>query len=618
MGDTLSFLICENFAPEVRAVCERKDFADTVVQTFPARCGRPPVCWEELKIVCFQGTAASDSVILGSCCLSNIGERQKTCSCSIERMEQCFYICCNHDLVDSLLGNGAYVMTSGWLAGGWQRHMERFGFDHELARDFVARSAKKLVLLDTGIFPGAPESLHDFADFVGLPYEVIPVGLDFLELRIKNYVLQWQQNNIMGSLVKQQKEASDYAMALDLIGKLTQASSEAEVIEAIVDLFSMLFAPSVFWYVPYREGTPGRIRGIGVAEAAESELYASIPEFAASSFIEVEKGFWLQLQRHGDILAVLKIDGIQFPHYKQHYLNLALAMVGVCCLAIENARTFQKLTDIARLAGKAEVATDILHNVGNVLNSINIGVEQVTGMVRNCAAKSLPDVVALLLEYRENLPDFFTKDPRGMKLPDYFARVADVLEKEREELQTELVSLSKNVGHVKAIVRMQQSHAVEKDLCERLYLEELIDEVLAIHAPQLAAEEIEVRREYEDIGAVVTYRHKVLQILINLVINAVDAVGQAEQEHKRITVRLAKLGERRVQIEIADNGIGIAPNLLTKIFAYGFTTKVAQYGFGLHSAANMAKILKGTLSASSKGTGKGASFLLEIPVEPEK
>ncbi len=617
MVEELHILVCENFAPEVRAVCDRKDFADVVVQTFPARCGRPPVCLDELEVLCFQGEVSKDSVIIGSCCLANIDERKKPDSCTVDRMEQCFYLCCNHTLVDSLVSNGAYVMSSGWLAGGWQRHMDRFGFDSEQGRDFFGRSVKKLVLLDTGIFPGAPECLQDFADFVDRPCEVVPVGLDYLELRIKNYVLQWRQKELLIAQKEQQKQAADYAMALDLIGKLTHAGSEVEVSETIVELFAMLFAPTILLYVPYKKGKPGKIRGIGIDTSAESEAeqHASIPEFTTSVFTMTESGFWLQLRRHDDILGVIKIDGIQFPHYRQHYLNLALAMVDICSLAIANARTYQQLTDTARIAGKAEVATDILHNVGNVLNSINIGVERATGIVRNCATSSFPDVVTLLLAHRDNLGDFVTKDPHGMKLPDYFAEIAEVFEKEQEELQGELASLSKNVGHVKAIVRMQQSYAVAKDILERLYLEELIDEAIAIHAPQLAEEMIEVKKEYGDIGAVLTYRHKVLQILINLVINAIDAVSSAEQEHKLITVRLGKISEKRIQIEVADNGIGIAPELFSKIFGYGFTTKVSKHGFGLHSAANMAKILKGTLTASSKGTGKGAVFLLDIPVE---
>jgi signal transduction histidine kinase len=110
----------------------------------------------------------------------------------------------------------------------------------------------------------------------------------------------------------------------------------------------------------------------------------------------------------------------------------------------------------------------------------------------------------------------------------------------------------------------------------------------------------------------------VLQILLNLTANAKHACVDAGREDGRVKVRVTN-GDDRVRIAVCDNGVGISPENLKKVFKHGFTTrKKTGHGFGLHSGALIARELGGTLSAQSDGPGQGAVFTLELPLKPKR
>ena len=116
--------------------------------------------------------------------------------------------------------------------------------------------------------------------------------------------------------------------------------------------------------------------------------------------------------------------------------------------------------------------------------------------------------------------------------------------------------------------------------------------------------------------AVLADKHKVLQILVNLLRNAKHALEEGGGGDKRLKLRVGINGERRVKISVSDNGVGIAPEHLSRIFEHGFTTRKEGHGFGLHSGALAAREMGGSLGAHSAGPGQGATFTLEFPAQP--
>ncbi|MGH7995541.1 MAG: MHYT domain-containing protein [Opitutaceae bacterium] len=282
----------------------------------------------------------------------------------------------------------------------------------------------------------------------------------------------------------------------------------------------------------------------------------------------------------------------------------------------ELAQTHQRLLDVSRAAGMTEVATGVLHNVGNVLNSVNVSATLVMDHVRHTKAANVAKLSTLLDQHKGDLGDFLSKDARGQMIPDYLSSLSAELANEHAATLAELDHLRKNIEHIKEIVTMQQSYAKTSGFTETVSLANLIDDALHINAGSLARHEVRLVREYRVKPVVAMDKHKVMQILINLVRNAKYACDESGRSDKLITVQTTA-GKHCVQITVCDNGIGIPPENLTRIFNHGFTTRKTGHGFGLHSAALAAKELGGSLSATSEGLGRGATFILELPHKPD-
>jgi signal transduction histidine kinase len=226
-------------------------------------------------------------------------------------------------------------------------------------------------------------------------------------------------------------------------------------------------------------------------------------------------------------------------------------------------------------------------------------------------------VVALIKEREADLGNFLTNDPKGKQIPAYLATLGEHLIAEQAGALKELDQLQKSIEHVKEIVSMQQSLARASGTMEIIKLTDLVEDALQMNANAFARHKIEIVRDLSEVPMVTTQKHKVLQILINLLRNAKQACDGVERPDKRLNVRVGADTEF-VRVAIEDNGIGIAPENLARIGSHGFTTKKDGHGFGLHSGMQAAKELGGALIAHSDGVGKGATFTLELPLAQPK
>ena len=275
----------------------------------------------------------------------------------------------------------------------------------------------------------------------------------------------------------------------------------------------------------------------------------------------------------------------------------------------------QQLRNASRRAGMAEVAASVLHNVGNVLNSVNVSANMVSDGVRNSKTAGLERVVTLLREHQSDLGRFIAEDERGRHLPEYLGQLARQLDAERRTALQELDALRDNIGHIKEVVAMQQSHAKLAGVTESCDVRALVEEGLRLNADSLQRHGITLKRDFAEVPMLMVDKHRVLQILVNLLRNAKHACQATERADKCIRVRVAPHAAG-VQIAIGDNGVGIPPENLTRIFSHGFTTKRNGHGFGLHSGALAAREVGGALRAESRGAGHGATFILELPLQP--
>jgi len=286
-------------------------------------------------------------------------------------------------------------------------------------------------------------------------------------------------------------------------------------------------------------------------------------------------------------------------------------------MEMQAEKAHKEMIIATRQAGMAEVATSVLHNVGNVLNSINVSAGLLADNLRKSrVGGNLAKAAALLRAHESDLASFLASDSRGKQIPGYLDNLARRLAEERVGAMREISELGNNVEHVNEIVAMQQTYARGVGCAEKVKATELVEDALRVSADALARDGTEVEREYAgNLPEMTVDKHNVLQILINLIRNAGHACEDSGRPEKRIAVRVSH-SEGRVRIAVTDNGVGIAPENLTRIFNHGFTTRRDGHGFGLHSGALAAKELGGSLTAHSDGPSRGATFVLELPVAP--
>jgi len=279
------------------------------------------------------------------------------------------------------------------------------------------------------------------------------------------------------------------------------------------------------------------------------------------------------------------------------------------------AEAQRQLMDLSRQAGMAEVATGILHNVGNVLNSVNVSAHLLRDQLQKSRLASLDRAAEILRQHLEDPAAFYRDDPRAKLLPRLVTELSHRLRAEHQGMATEVETLARNVDHIKEIVSLQQSHAKSGGLFERLPASELLADTLRINSASLARHGIDLDRHCDDDTILTTDRHKVLQILVNLLSNAINATKARPVGARRISFRFEK-NEQTFSFVVEDNGSGIAPENLTRIFQHGFTTRKGGHGFGLHSGALVARLLGGKIEAHSPGVDGGARFTLVLPLLP--
>ncbi len=280
--------------------------------------------------------------------------------------------------------------------------------------------------------------------------------------------------------------------------------------------------------------------------------------------------------------------------------------------AAEKQTLNDKLVKTSRQAGMAEVAAGVLHNVGNVLNSVTVSATLAMEKVGESSISGVGKVANLLNENKSNLAHFLSEDSKGDKLIEYINQLSEHLNKEQSMILKELHSLSEHIDHIKNIVRRQQHYARTTSVMEQGSIQDIVEDALKINDLQEHSM-IQIERHFHDIPKFSMDKHNVMQIINNLVGNAKQALSNSDNEHKAIIFRLSLINDNRVRLEVQDTGCGIPKDIQRNIFQFGFTTKETGHGFGLHTSSNAALTMGGSLAFESEGENKGTNFILELP-----
>jgi signal transduction histidine kinase len=272
----------------------------------------------------------------------------------------------------------------------------------------------------------------------------------------------------------------------------------------------------------------------------------------------------------------------------------------------------EKLIDRAHREGQADIAASVLHNVGNILNSVSTSVDTTSRILKNNNLSRLHSANALLREHMASLADFIQNDPRGVKLMHYYLQLGEVLEHDVQQISHNCRRAGTLISSANDVIHAQQQYATAGIEAQPDNLVELLEGVLSLLEISLARHDITLQKNFSPVAPVIVQKQQFIHIVLNILKNARESLQLSAVKDKCIQLTIEQRDTTRVTLTIADNGVGIAPHHLQKIFSFGFTTKKDGHGFGMHACANYMQQMGGSISVHSDGETRGAAFTLSF------
>ncbi len=589
MTAKLCFLCCNNFRTEVAAGIAAEGWDDVSALGFPARCGRPPVNWDELRPL--LPADCEQVVVMGRSCLNHLGATPADWPATrVVSMRQCFHIVAGETLVDEAISDGAYLITSAWLAD-WRGQVQAMGFAPDQVGEFFHDFARELVLLDTAIAPDAKRHLSELQAAIGLPVRRIPVGLDHVRAKLANLVLQWRldsaqvaaQHTAQEQVRHHARELADHVAAMDMLLQLAKPGTESDAVAAIEDLFRMLFAPAALHYLRVENGIS--IPTASLPAAMNDALHQLGTDHV---WTPDGQGFLLRINHGEETLGLIAVDRLAFPAYRERYLNLALAVTGVCGLAIANARNRKRLLEAEKMASLDFLVAGVAHEINTPLG------------VSLAAASTLQDRSSQLAE------QFAAHRMTQSELSQYL----DVA-----SASTGLIC--QNLGRIGHLIEVFHQVAVEGKAQEKraIRLRNCLNEVILSFGERLNAERISIQIECATDLEIDSVMGDWASIFTNLIGDSLKhgfkgrSCGVIDISMLRDTQRM------RLMLDYRDDGVGLAPQTLARMFD-PFNTTDLQHGMGLgmHLVYNIVtRRMDGMIQCHSTA-GNGVHFHIEVPL----
>lgn len=377
MGTSVHLLVCNHAEAEALAILAKadRDFEGVVLSVYPGRCGRPPLASADLYQLAPQDGVAVE--VVGSACLSTL--RKVTVPdprYNLNYTQTCFDMFADPQLVAQLVREGAYLLTSGWLAT-WRERFAAWGFDQDSLRSFLHETTTRVHLLDTGINEDSRRLLAELGEYAECPVGMTYVGLGYFELYLKQ-IVQRRRLELLSAKAKHDarqltQKSTDYAMAMDLLAQIASTRDARDAIRRILDVFTMLFAPKFITFVLYEQERPMAMYSPGMpVKPPTSEIVAKLSNMSPRGNLDEMEGTYRIRIAHADhMFGFVLMDQLACPEYSTHYRNLIASIAPICGLALDNARTYQEVSrtgdalkranrELSRLA-----VTDALTQVAN-------------------------------------------------------------------------------------------------------------------------------------------------------------------------------------------------------------------------------------------------------------
>ena len=578
MNGQLCIFCCHNFVREVGAAVTAEAWNDVTVAAFPARCGRPPVDWGELRRL--LSADCTQLLILGRACIQSLGAAPVDFPpVRVVPVGECFHLVAGNSLVAEAISSGAYLITPEWLAN-WPGKVQEMGFAADSAGEFFRDFAKELLLFDTGIDPESPKQLAAMSQAVGLPARRIVVGLDHTRLLLARLVLEWRQVQSEQRELRHAGELADRVAAMDFLSRLSKSRHEDEVIAAIRGLFQMLFAPGALHYLRIE-----RDMSHAVGAIPEDALFTLRNMASAYALAPDQQGFLLTLASGTAPVGRIAVLNLAFPQQAERYLNLALAITGVCALAIENARNRKKLLEAEKMASLGMLVAGVAHEINT---PVGVG---------------LTAASALQTQTRQLADRFAARSMTQSDLNGFLQQAAE-----------ESALIRRNLERIGHLIDVFKQVAVDGKKLDKhmVNLRNCIEDVMASLGERLPKERVTIQLDCDPALEIESLAGDWASIFINLIGNSLKH-GFAVKERGRIVLHLKADGPRLI-VDYRDDGAGMTPETLARVFDPFYTTDLQQgMGLGMHLVYNLITHRMGGQIQCESVPGEGVHFRIEVP-----
>lgn len=550
----MQIFVCRNFIEEAqKAILSNKDFSDVTISEFPARCGRPALSLDEIAGQLSEGKDGISTLIVGRDCLKELKKEQALAKrCTFYELPCfCFEMIAGNTLPSELIKKGSYIVTPGWLRN-WRAKIDRMGFDRENFRKFFNETVTRITLFDTFISNDSLKMLEDFSNYADKPHDIIPVGLDYIRLFLKellmNHRITTETNKAEKSISEYRRFMSEYAMVVDLLEKFSYAVDEKALIQNIMEFFITIFAPGEASFVHFKNNAPFIIYKTGGAtEIPDLETVNRIKDINGKAIInESKNGLIVPIAYDDKTLGVLLLENIIFTQHIHHYLNLARSLAPICGLSINNSISYTKLNFL--LKEKEILLREVHHRIKN----------------------NMASVMGILA-----LHSYTLKDPDAVNaLQDAYNRLNSICKLYDKLYRSENFS----------------------ELPVKTYLECLSEEIL-LNFPK--NKNIELKKEIQDFIISVEISFALGIIVNEILTNTMKYAFEGRTDGQILITAVSD--EKSASLTIQDNGVGMPES---------FDICTAK-GFGMSLIKMMTEQIKGKIQIEREN---GTKFTIEFPL----
>ena len=345
MNEKLGIYICNNLVPEVAEVLKTGNYPDVQLMSFPNSCIGSPL---DNKLITNLISPSEDEFskilfFISSCMKGGKSYIFPTKKVELIHLEQCFELILNKEIIYHFIRQGYYLVTNGWLKQ-YKNHISDWGFEEKSAKVFFNESLKKILFLDTGLSVDYRSKLETLSEYMGLPYEVFPVGLSHCRNFIESEILRWrfenERVNMNQKLSGLTKENADYFFVFQQLQKLVDYTDETTIVNEVFNLLTILFAPQQI-------GFQKQVAGYE-SETIWLNSYAGKLLKDRADFMAIE------IAHQNEILGIFEIYGIRFPEYIGQYRKVEPIISNICGVSISNARKYSELTQTKLVISKSE------------------------------------------------------------------------------------------------------------------------------------------------------------------------------------------------------------------------------------------------------------------------